>query len=157
MRLKNIMTITRETLNDLIEVRAGNIILTPELQDAGDAIYDARVPQQWLYDMGANEISWLSNSLGSWFTGLQERYTQLNNWLRDGRPNLYILGFFFNPQGFLTAVKQEITRQHKNENWALDRVVETTEVKDMSERPRDIPTEGVLIRGLFLEGARVNL
>jgi dynein heavy chain len=60
--------------------------------------------------MGLNEISWVINNLGAWFTGLQERYNQLNNWLRDGRPNIFILGFFFNPTGFLTAVKQEITR-----------------------------------------------
>lgn len=55
--------------------------------------------------MGLNEISWIINNLGGWFTGLQERYNQLNNWLRDGRPNIFILGFFFNPTGFLTAVK----------------------------------------------------
>ena len=78
------------------------------------------------------------------------------NWLKDGRPPIYNLGFFFNPQGFLTAVKQEVTRQNKSENWALDDVEERTEVKDRSERPRDIPDRGVLIRGLFLEGAKWN-
>ncbi|CAG9316033.1 unnamed protein product [Blepharisma stoltei] len=156
MRLQNVIGIVRRTLNDLIEVRAGNIILTPELQEAADAIYDSRVPKQWQYDANASEISWLDSTLGSWVSGLQDRNSQLGNWLKDGRPPIYNLGFFFNPQGFLTAVKQEVTRQMKSENWALDDVEERTEVRDKSERPKDIPEKGVLIKGLFLEGARWN-
>jgi hypothetical protein len=70
MRFQNILGITRDTLNKLNEVHAGNIILTPELQEAGDSIYDSRTPRDWLYDMGLNEISWVINNLGAWFTGL---------------------------------------------------------------------------------------
>ena len=65
MRLQNVIAIVRKTLLDLIEVRAGNIILTPELQDAADSIYDSRVPKQWQYDANGSEISWLDANLGS--------------------------------------------------------------------------------------------
>ena len=70
MRMQYIIAKVRSTLSDLIEVRAGNIILTPQLQDAADAIYDSRVPHQWHYDNNGSEISWLDKTMGSWFSGL---------------------------------------------------------------------------------------
>ncbi|VDP96924.1 unnamed protein product [Trichobilharzia regenti] len=63
---------------------------------------------------------------------------------------------FFNPQGFLTAIRQEVTRMHKG--WALDTVVLWNEVTrfmkdDIPQRP---PAEGAYIYGLFLEGAEFD-
>lgn len=62
---------------------------------------------------------------------------------------------FFNPQGFLTAIRQEVTRSHKG--WALDTVTLWNDVtrfmKDDIQRP---PTEGAYIHGLFLEGAEFD-
>ena len=78
-----------------------------------------------------DELSWLAPNLGVWFGGLQQRDEQYRTWLAIGRPTSYWLAGFFNPQGFLTAVQQEITRGHKNENWTLDTVVMHSEVTDI--------------------------
>ena len=94
-------------------------------------------------------------SMGVWFTNVLMRAEQLTAWLEKGRPSAFWLTGFFNPQGFLTANRQEVCRGHAKANWALDDVVNHTEVLRMeSEEVKKQPEEGVYLRGLFLDGCR---
>jgi dynein heavy chain len=67
---------------------------------------------------------------------------------------------FFNPQGFLTAMRQEVTRRHKSDKWALDDVSDVTEVTDIFNHAhitsKKVKEEGVYVHGLFLEGSSWN-
>ena len=93
--------------------------------------------------------------MGTWFTGLTLRYEQLRKWLDTGRPKSYWLTGFFNPQGFLTAALQEVTRAHAKtkDKWALDDVImESVCTGKKLESIQAPPPEGVYVHGLFLDG-----
>ena len=159
-RFQFILTTVRKTMNNVIAAVDGTIIMTPDIVNAINSIFDLRVPREWCYDPTGAEISWLTPTLGGWLEGLKNRYAQLNDWFCKGRPNSFWLTGFFNPQGFLTGMKQEVTRLRKGA-WSLDEVEYKTDVKneiintDNGQLDRQIspPGEGVFIHGLYLEGA----
>jgi dynein heavy chain len=150
-RLNIIINLTTKTLRDLRLAIAGTIALAGDLVEALDKLFNASIPSAWL------KKSWESSTIGSWFQGLLRRHDQLDRWLHRGRPKGYWLTGFFNPQGFLTAMKQEVNRLHAKDKWALDDVVMTSEVTNPPkeiEQLKDEPKEGVYVYGLFLEGCR---
>merc|ERR1711988_1682109 len=155
-RIQAVLTKVRHTLTQLRMAIKGEVVLTTELVNVINDIFDAKVPHSFIYTLGGDEFSWILPTLGLWFSSLGDRYTQYNRWLQKGRPNTFWITGFFNPQGFLTAMKQEVTRQHKSERWALNDVVYHSEVTsfDSADRVNAPPKEGVYIHGLFMDGAR---
>ena len=145
-RMQRVITAVRTTLTDLKLAIDGTIIMNEQLKDALDALFDALIPAGW------RKVSWDSATLGFWFTDLLDRNTQFHTWVMNERPDTFWLTGFFNPQGFLTAMRQEIARAHKG--WALDSVILANEaLKINKEDVNHGPMEGVYIYGLFLEGA----
>ncbi|XP_056594071.1 dynein axonemal heavy chain 5 [Triplophysa dalaica] len=150
-RMQRVIKRVRTTLIDLKLAIDGTIIMSEDLRDALDSMYDARVPKSW------QKISWESATIGFWFTELLERNQQFHNWIFNGRPHQFWLTGFFNPQGFLTAMRQETTRMNLSKGWALDTVVLLNDVTRMMKEdvtgppPGDVG--GVYIYGLYLDGA----
>lgn len=91
-RMQRVITTVRTTLKDLKLAIDGTIIMNENLRDALDNMFDARVPAFW------KKISWESATLGFWFTDLLDRNTQFNTWLFQGKPNVFWMTGFFNPQ-----------------------------------------------------------
>lgn len=105
-RMQKVISIVRKTLIDICEAIDGQIIMTPDILEAINAVFDAKVPTQWVYDPTGAEIAWIIPTLAKWFNDLIERNKQLYEWMKGSRPVTFWLGGFFNPQGFLTAMKQ---------------------------------------------------
>nr|CAD7423855.1 unnamed protein product [Timema monikensis] len=148
-RIQRVIAEVYSTLCDLKLAIDGTIVMSQGLRDALDAMYDARIPDRW------QKVSWESATLGFWYTELLERDSQFRRWCQHGRPNIFWMTGFFNPQGFLTAMRQEVTRAHKG--WALDSVVlQNLITRHNKEDLTDSPPEGVYVHGLFLEGASLD-
>ncbi|XP_056290683.1 dynein axonemal heavy chain 8-like [Pseudoliparis swirei] len=145
-RMQRIISVVSASLTDLKLAIDGTIIMSENLRDALDNMFDARVPNLW------RKISWESSTLGFWFTELLDRNKQFHSWVFKRRPCMFWMTGFFNPQGFLTAMRQEVTRANKG--WALDTItLHNTVLKKTQEEITAPPTEGVYIYGLYLEGA----
>merc|ERR1711861_43857 len=80
--------------------------------------------------------------------------TQLNEWAETlQRPLCLWLPGMFNPTAYLTAVQQVTGRLN---GWALDKMTTETLVTTMVDpsNATEQPENGVLVHGLFIEGAR---
>jgi len=142
---QRVLSVIKTSLNDLEQAIAGTIIMNETLQGTLNSLFDALVPATWA------RLSWPSPTLGYWYANVIKRVRQLHDWIENGRPKAYWLTGFFNPQGFLTSVKQEMTRQFK---WSLDTVVLRTDVQTAyKEGLTESPARGVYVYGIFLDGA----
>jgi len=157
-RLQKVIGKARFILKQLQLAIKGEVVMTDELQETLDALFDARVPNLWTYTITGDEFSWILPTIGLWFSSLIFRDDQDRTWLNTGRPSAFALTLFFNPNGFLTAMKQEVVRKHKADKWSLDDVVDRTEATNFErvEQVRAAPAEGVYVHGLFLDGAAWN-
>ena len=95
-----------------------------------------------------------TRGLVSWLHNLKERCAQLDEWVSDPVriPKVVDLSKLFNPQSFLTAIKQICCQQQMME---LDKLVVYTEVTKRDKAQIESPArEGAYVTGLYLEGAR---
>ena len=114
-----------------------------------DSIAINRVPISWTL------LAYPSKrGLASWLVNLVKRIDQLNLFRDEPLqiPKVIMISRFFNPQSFLTAIKQVIGRKN---NAELNKLYIQTEVTKKSiEEIEGIAREGAYVYGFILEGAR---
>jgi len=57
----------RVTLDSMRAAIKGEIIMTADLAEAIQAIYNNKVPQAWLFNAAGEEISWMMGSIATWY------------------------------------------------------------------------------------------
>jgi dynein heavy chain len=111
-----------------------------------------KVPGAWA------KLAWPSlRPLASWKHDLAKRVNQLNDWAASPMevPRSMWISGLFNPQSFLTAVRQQTAQRASLE---LDRLVIQTEVTKRGVEELDAPSrDGAYIHGLFMQGARFDM
>ncbi|ESL05658.1 dynein heavy chain [Trypanosoma rangeli SC58] len=141
----------QRTLLQLKRGIKGEVVMSWELEGMFDACLLGQVPQLW------HEGGYLSRKpLASWFQDTLRRVEFFRDWNDNGKPMSFWLSGFFFPQGFLTGVLQAHSREHK---IPIDDICFRTNVTryELVDDIVTTPTSGVLIHGLFLEGARFDL
>ena len=111
----------RQKSNTIFGAIRGEVVITQQIIDGINAIFDAKVPH-----MTGSSRRPATKSVGKprrsgfWASGLGARDDQLRKWIAGkGRPKSYWFPGWSNAAGFLTAVQQEVTRRHRSEGWAL--------------------------------------
>ncbi|KAI9224248.1 dynein heavy chain and region D6 of dynein motor-domain-containing protein [Blastocladiella britannica] len=159
-RFNKLLAVIRVSLENLIKAIRGLVVMSAQLELVFQSLTNNLVPGAW-----ANVAYPSLKPLASWVDDLILRVTMLHTWLERGQPRSFWLPGFFFPQGFLTSVFQNHARRY---NIPIDSL-KFKFVVQLEETMEDYPAadasggdaavsapieDGVLIRGMFIEGAR---
>ncbi|NXC57105.1 DYH17 protein, partial [Aleadryas rufinucha] len=138
----------RRSLKELDLGLQGELTITAEMEELGNALFYDSVPESWTRYAYPSLLS-----LATWYADLLLRIRELEVWSTDFvLPATVWLAGFFNPQSFLTAIMQSTARKRQ---WPLDKMCLAV---DVTKKTRDEitfpPREGSYVHGLFMEGAR---
>jgi dynein heavy chain len=132
----------------------GELTMTEKMEQLMDAIFFDKVPASW-----AKHAFSSNRGLGSWLDNLKQRLDQLNIWKEDPTkvPNVIFVNRLFNPQSFLTAIKQVYAREKQQELNKLFIQTEITKKLYWDPEYQQPPKEGAYIFGFQVEGARWDI
>lgn len=129
----------------------GELQMSAAMEDLQIFLYSNKVPDTWV------KVAFVSmRPLAGWMDSLMMRLKQLQDWTADlDMPKAVWITGFFNPQSFITAILQTLSRRNE---WPLDKVVVATEVtKKQPEEVEQPSRDGSYIYGLTMEGARWDM
>ena len=119
-----------------------------------DALVLNRVPASWV-----NLAYPSKRGLEGWIVNLLQRIDQLNSFRDDplNLPKVIMVSKFFNPQSYLTAIKQVVAGNAKG-GYELNKLcIQTDITKKSIEEIEGYPKDGAYCFGFILEGARWDI
>jgi dynein heavy chain len=144
-----------EMLRGLQELQLGfkgELTMSEQMEEIADALWKEKLPTWWV-KLGFPS----TRPLKSWRVNLQDRCTQLDDWINDplNIPKVVDIARLFNPQSFLTAIKQLCCQQQSLELDKLQVFTDVTkrELKQVDSHSKD----GAFVTGMYLEGARWDM
>merc|ERR1711964_797030 len=127
----------------------GELTMSEQMEDLLNCLYMEKIAPRWA-KLGFPS----TRGLMSWLSNLKERCAQLDEWCADPTsvPKVVDVSKLFNPQSYLTAIKQKTCQEQMLE---LDKLQVFTDVtKRIGSQIETHAREGAFVEGMFLEGAR---
>lgn len=149
IKFNRLLARMKSSLRDIKKAIFGMIVMSSDLDAMYTSFLNNQLPKIW------ENVSFASlKTLGSWVTDLIYRVDFMRKWLVNGQPAAFPLPVFFFPQGFMTASLQTYARKHM---VAIDSLsFEFDMLRTPPEDITDSPDDGVIVFGLYLEGARFD-
>jgi len=135
------------TIEQLVSAICGFVVMSADLDMMYTNMFNDAVPGLW------SQVAYPSlKRLSSWFDDLIYRVDFIRSWLQNGLPSVFPLPVFFFPQGFMTSVLQTHARKYQIaiNSLGFDFSVYHCEEEDIE----NFPENGVVVSGLYMEGAR---
>lgn len=150
VRFNKLLVVIKHSLIQLQKAIRGDVVMGPELERMYNSFLNQKVPKNW-----SDQAYPSLKPLGSWVKDLILRVEFISSWLTQGpRPSFWLSAFFF-PQGFMTAALQMYARKTKT---PIDTLKFRTEVLPKTHHQiKEMPSKGVYVHGLFMQGARWDL
>lgn len=134
----------------------GLLTVSEQMEATMDALVNNRIPASWSY------LAYPSRrGLEGWIVNLLQRIEQLNLFRDDplNLPKVIMVSRFFNPQSYLTAIKQVVAATANAKGGAaiveLNKLyIQTDITKKAIEEIEASPKDGAYCYGFILEGAR---
>lgn len=149
VKFNRLLSTISQSLIDLRKAIQGFSVMSADLDLMYTSFLNNTVPKIW------EKVSFASlKTLSSWMNDLNFRINFMREWLMKGEPAYFPLPAFYFPQGFMTASLQTYARKHK---VSIDTLSFAFDVLSQPiESIIEPPTEGIIIYGLYLEGARFD-
>jgi len=148
LRYNRLIDAIRQSLINIGRAIKGEVVMSQELEEIADRLFDNIVPQQWK--------KWSYNTLkplASFIVDLMKRLKEYQKWIDDDHPPCFWISGFHFTHSFLTGVKQNYARKYKIPIDAITynfKIISDPKSVDTSKKPDD----GAFIHGLLIEGCR---